>query len=158
MMEKGKITYRKFKPDEIGVLIDYRIKFLFELQGEQTFKKEQELRKELTDYFGSLSDNSFTAWIAELEGKPIGFGAMVIQRIPGHFKIPNGKIGYILNMYTTPKYRKNGICSILLDKLIDEARTLGLSKVSLHASDDGIELYRKKGFIEPDLPELELKF
>ena len=128
------------------------------MQGKQTINKEQELRKELVDYFYNLNHDSFTAWIAELEGKPIGFGAMVIQRIPGHFKIPNGKIGYILNMFTLAEYRKNGICSVLLDKLIEEGRVLGLSKVSLHASNDGIELYRKKGFVEPDLPELELKF
>jgi len=158
ILDKSQIVYRKIKPNEINLLIEYRIKFLSELQGNHSVEKENELREELTDYFGNaFMLQSFIGWLAEWQGEPIGFGAMVVQRIPGHFRAPNGKIGYILNMYTLPKYRKNGICNILLDKLINEGKELGLAKLNLHASNDGIELYKKKGFVGPELPELELK-
>ncbi len=156
-IDRNEITYRKIKHDEISLLVDYRLQFLVELQGLQTKENEQILRKELTNYFQTaLSDNSFVGWIAELDSVVLGFGGMVIQKIPGNFKLTNGLEGYILNMYTIPEFRKNGICDKLIDKLVNEGTELGLNKIYLHASKDGIELYRKKGFIEPSLPELEL--
>lgn len=156
-IDKARIKYRKIRLDEIPILVDYRIRFLMELQGIQSSEKERELRKELNDYFlATLRDNSFSAWIAEYDSFAVGFGAMVIQRIPGNFNLINGFEGYVLNMYTVPEYRNNGICSELLDRLINEGREIGLNKIYLHASNDGIELYRKKGFKEPGFPELEL--
>lgn len=103
-----------------------------------------------------MEDDSFIAVIAEYENRAVGFGGMVIQRIPGNFNLIEGMAGYILNMYTIPDFRKNGICSALLNKLIEEGKNLGVKKFFLHASPDGIELYKRYGFSDPGLPELEL--
>lgn len=152
------MCYRKAKLDEVFILVEYRVRFLKELQGEQTEMDESDLRKQLANYFSSaLADGSFIAFIAEHENKVVGFSGMVIQRIPGNFSLIDGMAGYILNMYTIPDYRKNGICSALLNKLIEEGKTFGLKKFFLHASPDGIELYKRYGFSDPGLPELELK-
>jgi ribosomal protein S18 acetylase RimI-like enzyme len=152
------INYRKLRKDEINLIIDNRISFLYELQGKPTPDKESALRKTLSEYFTkALNDNSFIGIIAEKGDQVIGSGGMVIQEIPGHFKIPTGKIGYILNIFTIAEYRTQGIASAIVDMLVEEARRLKLDKVSLHASAAGIEIYRKKGFVEPDMPELELK-
>ena len=151
------IIYRKPGKDEINLIIDIRLAFLHELQGKQPLKNESELRISLIDYFqNAFHDNSFICWIAEVNSIPVGFGGMVIQHIPGHYGLINGRAGYILNMYTITGYRKKGICTGIMDRLIDDGRKLGLNKIYLHASKDGIELYRKKGFCDPDLPELEL--
>ena len=62
--DKRNIGYRRVSFQEIPLLVDYRIKFLLELQGEQKREKEIVLRDELTDYFEvSLRDNSFIAWV-----------------------------------------------------------------------------------------------
>jgi ribosomal protein S18 acetylase RimI-like enzyme len=152
------INYRKLRKDEINLIIDNRISFLYELQGKPTPDNESALRKTLSEYFTkALNDNSFIGIIAEKGDQVIGSGGMVIQEIPGHFKIPTGKIGYILNIFTIAEYRTQGIASAIVDMLVEEARRLKLDKVSLHASAAGIEIYRKKGFVEPDMPELELK-
>jgi len=157
-IEREKITYRKLTSDDLTILVDYRTLFLKELQGEQPLEKESQLRTELNNYFQkALRDNTFIAWIAEYNKQAIGFGGIVIQYIPGHFKMINGKEGYILNMYTLPNYRKNGICNEILDRLVLEGKGLDLSRIFLHSSDDGIKLYRKYGFAESDMPELELK-
>lgn len=47
--------------------------------------------------------------------------------------------------------------NITFRKLGKEGKSIGLSKIYLQASNDGIGLYRKYGFAEPDYPELELK-
>lgn len=80
---------------------------------------------------------------------------MVIQQIPGNFKLINGLEGYIISMYTLPEYRKKGIAGGILDKLLKKGEELGLGKLYLHASNDGISLYKQNGFIETDMPVLE---
>jgi ribosomal protein S18 acetylase RimI-like enzyme len=156
LIDRNKIEYRKIKKDEISILVEYRIRFLLELQGEQPAGKEDTLKKGLYKYFQtSLTDNTYSSWIAEYDNKIIGIGGMVIQTIPGNFNLLNGTEGYILNMYTLPEYRKNRICSEIFDRLVNEGKELGLNKIYLHASNDGIRLYRRKGFAEPVMPELE---
>lgn len=157
-INREKILYRYLQNDEISLLIDYRILFLKELQGEQPVDKEMNLRKELSVYFNkAMIDNSFVAIIAEIDSKPVGIGGMVIQHIPGNFNLINGLEGYILSMYTLPEYRKNGIAREILDRLVIKGRELRLGKIYLHASNDGFGLYIKYGFKEPDLPVLEIQ-
>lgn len=156
-IDHKQIKYRKAVKDDVALLVDYRIKFLVELQGKQTAKKTKILHAELTNYFEqTLADNTFIAWIAEINDSAVGFGGMIVHRIPGNFDLLNGLEGYILNMYTVPKYRNNGICSEILEKLIDEGKKISISKIYLQASDEGIELYRKRGFAEPEMPVLDL--
>lgn len=156
-LNKDKIIYRKTDSTEIPLIVDCRIMFLKEIQGDQPIRKEIKLRKELIDYFQkAFKDNSYIGWIAEYEKKPVGFGGMVIQKIPGHFKYINGLKGYILNMYTIPEYRHCGIGTNILNKLIASGKELGLNSIYLHATDEGINLYRKEGFTESDWPVLEL--
>jgi ribosomal protein S18 acetylase RimI-like enzyme len=59
-------------------------------------------------------------------------------------------------MYTEKKFRKKGIASILLNKLINEAKALNLEYIHLHSTEDGIEIYRKQGFRDTKFPELNL--
>jgi ribosomal protein S18 acetylase RimI-like enzyme len=157
-IESEKITYRKLTSHDANILVDCRILYLKETQGDQPSDKELQLRNKLTEYFKkTLSENTLIAWIAEYNKQPIGFGGMAIHYNPGSFDMINGKEGYILNMYTLPDYRKNGICSEILERLVMEGKELDLSRIYLHASDDGIKLYRGYGFAESDMPELELK-
>jgi hypothetical protein len=44
-----------------------------------------------------------------------------------------------------------------LNELIKEARFMGLKYLHLHASKYGEPIYRKVGFEEPNMPELELR-
>jgi N-acetylglutamate synthase-like GNAT family acetyltransferase len=50
-----------------------------------------------------------------------------------------------------------GVGALILEHLLSEARTMGMSKVALHTSKDGEKLYRNYGFSEPvAYPFLEL--
>jgi len=103
-----------------------------------------------------MGKGSFFALQAEYEGEVIAFGAMVIKQIPGDFNQSSYLEGDILNMYTIPSARRKGISSLVLSRLIKEARQIGISKVALHTSKDGEQLYRKFGFSDPSYPYLEL--
>ncbi len=68
---------------------------------------------------------------------------------------PSGKKAYIMNMYTAPEYRRQGIAFRMLDVLIEEARKKGISQIALEATEMGRPLYEKYGFV-PMKDEMEL--
>lgn len=159
-MEKSQknICLRKAEMIDIPVIVDYRLEFVKEAQGILSPEMEFQLRLVLKNYLlKSIPDQSFVSWIAEYENKPVGFSGMVIREQPANLEMPNGKTGYILNMFTIKEFRNKGICSLLFQKLIEEARELKLDKVELHATKDGEPIYRKFGFTEPHDVALEYK-
>jgi len=156
-IDLSNIQIREIGTSEVELLTTYRMAYLAELQGEQSEEYQLKLRKELNDYFTqALAENRFFAYLAELKGEILSFGAMVIKKIPGDFNQSSYLEGDILNMFTVPFARRKGISAMILQQLINEAKTRGISKVSLHTSKDGEKLYRKFGFSEPVYPVLEL--
>jgi ribosomal protein S18 acetylase RimI-like enzyme len=157
MLDKNKISLRKANNSDIETLIEYWIVFLNEAQDNPLPIPESAFRQILRKYFEKAYNNdTFVFWIAEYDGKPIGFSGMVIREQPGNFEIPNGRTGYILNMFTLKEYRKNGIGAMLFQKLLEEGKSRKLDKIELHATHDGEPLYRKFGFKEPDHKALEI--
>jgi GNAT superfamily N-acetyltransferase len=156
-IDLSNIQIREIGITEVGLLTTYRMAYLTELQGEQSEEYQVQLKKELTEYFTqALNEKRFFAYLAELKGEVLSFGAMVIKKIPGDFNQSTYLEGDILNMYTLPFARRKGISALILQQLINEARNRGISKISLHTSKDGEKLYRKFGFSEPVYPVLEL--
>lgn len=140
----------------VGLLIDYRIRFLEELSGVQPAQTTTALRNSLHDYFSkAIADGSYICWMAQKDGIVAGLGGMAIWQKPGNFKTPGGKVGYILNMYTLPAFRKQGICSSLMEKLIESAKAMDVDILELHTTADGEPVYRKYAFNEPKSPVLE---
>ncbi len=143
--------------NEIPVLVEYRLVYLAELQGEQDETYKNQLKNDLEIYFRkSLEEGRFFALYAESGGKILSFGGMVIKEIPGDSGKSSYLEGDILNMYTIPEARRHGISSLILEQLLTGAKSMGISKVALHTSKDGEVLYRKFGFSEPVYPYLEL--
>jgi GNAT superfamily N-acetyltransferase len=158
-IEKEKTVYRRATIDDVPALVDYRIRFLNELYDHPEDDKTKILRKSLQEYFTkAIPSNDFIVWVAECDGKITGTGGMVVWQIPARYGgVESGKLGYLLNFFTVPEARRKGIDTRLLNELIKEAKLLGLKDLRLRASKDGINIYRKAGFIEPKQPELVLK-
>ncbi|MCP4228949.1 MAG: GNAT family N-acetyltransferase [bacterium] len=158
VINKENIGFRRATVEDVKVLIEFRMRYLSETFGCGKVSEAGDLRESLLVYFAeAVPAGDFVAWLAEYEGEVIATSGMVVWRIPGGYTSVSGKAGYILNMYTVPEARGLGIASRLFDELIREAKELGVKHVHLHATEDGIEIYRKAGFAETSLPELEIK-
>ena len=68
------------------------------------------------------------------------------REIPANPRFPDGKGGYVLGVYTEPEYRRQGIATGLMQRLLAEAKRLGLNRVELSASEMGKPIYEKLGF------------
>lgn len=154
-IENVKIS--KITLDEIPSMTAARLNYLTEMQGARSEEYLQELRQSLQLYFNNaILAGSFFALKAEQDGKVVSYGGMIVKKIPGDLNQSSYLEGEILNMYTLPEYRRQGISSLILKELIAEAGKMGISKLALHCSKAGEPLYRKFGFSDPVYPYLEL--
>jgi GNAT superfamily N-acetyltransferase len=91
-----------------------------------------------------------TVVVAEDPGAPgrlVACGAGTIsQRLPGPAGETSG--GYIQWMSTEPAFQRRGLGRAILRALLDWFESRGVDNVELHASHDGISLYRSEGFWE----------
>ena len=99
------------------------------------------------DYLRTAIPNGwFHEWLACDAGRPIAGGAVFITAWPAHPYDLECRRATILNVYTDPEYRRQGIARSLMETMITWCREQGLARVALHASEDGRHLYETLGF------------
>lgn len=86
----------------------------------------------------------------------VGAGGVSFYQVMPTFHNSTGKKADIMNMYTTPEYRRQGIAFQTLDLLVKDAKEQGVSLIALEATDMGRPLYEKYGFVKME-DEMELK-
>jgi GNAT superfamily N-acetyltransferase len=95
----------------------------------------------------ALQEGNYRGWVAELPlGQVVAGGGIVITEWPTHPDDPRSSRATIVNMYTEPEYRRQGIARNLMRAMIDWCRAGGFRWVSLHASKDSRPLYESIGF------------
>ncbi len=105
-----------------------------------------------------LADGMYRGWLAEDDrGRVVAGSGIVLMVRPSHPEHPGVRRAEILNMYTEPAYRRQGIAHKLMDVMIDWCRKEGFEWVSLHASDEGRHLYESMGFKPTTEMRLKLK-
>lgn len=151
------ISYSIAHLSDVPLLVNYRMQFLEEISGIQDDEITARVRQSLQQYFSkALQDGSYICWLAKDGDMVVGIGGLAVREQPANFKIPNGKAGYIMNMYTLPQYRRQGIAGKLLECLMATAKQMELSVLELHSTYDGEPVYRKYGFTEPNSVVLDL--
>ncbi len=154
------ITYRLATAEDTELLVHYRIVLLDAVTPVNHTDEERDmLRDTLRTYFPkAINDSSYFAWLAWDGDTCAGVSGMVVYERPASYNCPTGYVGYILNMYTEPGYRRLGICSALVGKLLLKAKERNVSALALHASKEGERVYRKSGFTDPATLVLEKRF
>ena len=89
------------------------------------------------------------------DDKIIGTSGLCFYKRPPSYKNISGEVAYIMNMYTEPQYRCQGIASTIFEKTVSEAKAMGYKKICLNATEMGKPLYMKFGFKDVD-GEMEL--
>lgn len=108
-------------------------------------KVEQE---SYTYYKSALENGGHIAYLVYDNETFIGAGGVSFYQVMPTYHNPTGKKAYIMNMYTAPKYRKQGIAIHTLDLLVKEAKKQGVTQITLEATEMGRPLYEKYGFVK----------
>lgn len=69
---------------------------------------------------------------------------------------PTGQKAYLMNMYTAPQYRRQGVAAHTLALLVEDAHRRGVTAISLEATAMGRPLYERFGFVSME-HEMELQ-
>ena len=153
----GRVTIRRASTDDIEALVEMRLALQREVgaiyaDGPAGGAMEAN-RRYLT---WALPGGEFMAWVAEAEGRLVACSGLVLySRMPGAHGLASRE-AYVMNMYTHPEYRRLGIASELLNRMIQFARSAGTRRVWLRSTPMGKPVYERIGF-QPMESAMQLK-
>lgn len=102
------------------------------------------VEKESYEYYKSaLETGEHVAYLVYDNETFIGAGGVSFYQVMPTYHNPTGKKAYIMNMYTAPAYRRQGIAFHTLDLLVKDIRKQGVSQITLEATEMGRPLYEK---------------
>lgn len=78
---------------------------------------------------------------AGTEEQVIGYGSLCVD-----LKIRGGAVGHIEDIVVASQFRRQGVGNIIMQALIDLARSKGCYKVALECRDDKAPFYQQLGF------------
>ena len=85
--------------------------------------------------------------VLALDGeRTVGCATMCYMEMMPTFSHPSGKRAHLMNVYTDPARRREGIARRMVSMLIGEAWNRGATEISLDATETGRPLYRQLGF------------
>lgn len=148
--------YKKATIEDIDELVRTRITVLRAANQLSENVDMSQVEKESYEYYKrALTTGEHIAYLVYDEGEFIGAGGVSFYQVMPTFHNPSGNKAYIMNMYTEPKYRRQGIALYTLDLLVRAAKEKGVTQIALEATEAGRPLYEKYGFVKME-HEMEL--
>ncbi len=149
-------TYKKAAIADIDLLTKTRLEVLRAANKLSNDIDMSEVEKQSYDYYQkALIDGTHTAYLVFDKEIFIGAGGISYYRVMPTYHNPSGNKAYIMNMYTNERYRRKGIAYKTLELLVQDARSKGITAISLEATEMGRPLYEKYGFTQME-HEMEL--
>lgn len=143
------------------LLLEWRMEVLREVFSIPQNQSTDGLREENRRYYErSLASEGHIACFAWVEDAIAGCGGICFyQEMPSPDNA-TGECAYLMNIYTRPQFRKQGVGEAIIRWLAAQAIQRGITKIYLETSQAGRPLYQKIGFIPMQdmmkLPDTEL--
>lgn len=133
--------------DDLDLLMEWRMRVLHEVFSVPADDTMVELEAENRTYYQTaLPADGHIACFAYQEDMIVGCGGVCLyQEMPSPDN-ENGKCAYLMNIYTLPEYRHQGVGGSIVNWLISEAKKRDATKIFLETSQSGKAMYRKLGF------------
>lgn len=143
------ITIRKAELADLELLMKWRMTVLREVfsvpQDDPMTQLEQENRRY---YQTTLPAGNHIACFAYAGGQIVGCGGVcVYQEMPSPDN-PSGLCAYLMNIYTQPTVRGQGVGKAVVSWLVGQAERRGITKIYLETSESGRPLYQELGFAD----------
>jgi len=153
------MNIRKATFGDIELLVKLRFDFISE-EFENTGNEEAIRAQLIPHYEKHLRDDTFIAAIAEIDGQAVSTAYLQIIELPANPAVLSGRTAMLLNVLTYRQHRRQGIAAKVLLRIIEEAKLMNVSVITLSATDDGKTLYEKLGFTvseRTEFTEMKLK-
>ena len=139
------MEYRRATAKDIEAFVQNRIEFVTSIREVADIESFEKNTKEYLKK--NINSDELIIMIAVNNNDIIASCmACVFKTVP----LPSclsGKTAEILNVYTKAEHRKKGYAKKLLQLAIEEAKKIGVEKIILEYTDEGLNLYKTLGFL-----------
>ena len=151
------ITIREAASSESAMILHHR-RSMFRDMGEGSVEELDRMVEVASPWLAqALGDGSYRHWLAvDRSGRVAGGGGVLLCPWPPSPKYPCTQRAIILNVYTEPEFRKQGIARRIMQTCMAWVKQQGFRTVNLHASAEGRPLYERLGFEATN--EMRLRF
>ena len=154
------IQVRRAKPDDADALVRLR-GLMLAAMGADVGGPDAPWRAVARRWFAEqlASPETFAAYVVDdpAVGVVAGAAGNVYVHPPGPKDLSTLR-GHLYNVSTEPDFRRRGLARACVAALMDWFRDeTAVGQIELHATPDGIDLYRALGFIEAGYPTLRLR-
>lgn len=132
-MDDG-ILIRPYAPADADATIDIFLRAIREVSSKDYSSAQIEAWAKVEDR-GLWAERRISrpAWIAEIDGEPVGFSDLTAD-------------GCLDMMFVHPEFQGLGVASSLLRRVEEKARTLGFRRIYTEASRTAQSFFERKGF------------
>ncbi len=156
--ETKRFTIREGLPGDLDTIMRHRRNMFADMGYPQDARFDAALDASRPYFEEQLRRGAYRAWFAENESHEIvAGGGLFVLEYPSSPRDPSPRRPLIVNMYTEPAYRRNGLARQLMRIMIDWCRAQGFGSIMLHASADGRPLYESLGFVQTNEMRLILR-
>ena len=152
------MNFQRADTEDIPQLVDMRVAYIKCDQGEVTESDLAAMQTKLPEYFQKHLNKDLIAFIAKDNGRIAATAFLLVVEKPSNPHFINGKVGEVLNVYTSDEYRHKGLATALMNDLIAYASENNLDHVDLSATEDGYPLYKKLGFKDSASSYMEMRY
>ncbi|HEX3232910.1 MAG TPA: GNAT family N-acetyltransferase [Gemmatimonadales bacterium] len=153
-----RVRVRLATPDDADVVAGHRARMfrdMGQLPPELFEPLRSSARERLTVAIGS---GEYVGWLACPRESPdaviAGAGVQLRLVLPhprrradGRVVVASGRHAIVLNVFTEPPWRRQGVAELLMRHIVEWARRERLDRLVLHASSEGRSLYDRLGFV-----------
>lgn len=134
---------------DLELLMEWRMRVLHEVFSIPSADPMADLEQENRRYYQTaLLSKEHIACFACVGGQIVGCGGVCIYREMPSPDNPSGQCAYLMNIYTLPDFRGQGVGKTVVSWLIHQAEQRGITKIYLETSAAGKRLYQDLGFSE----------
>lgn len=137
------IEYKLASKDDLEQVMESRLEMLRDVND---LPADYEFSEELVSCSRAYFEAGQQTTVLALDGRTVGCAALCYIEMMPTFSHPTGKRAHLMNVYTAPSYRGQGIARRMVELLIREAKERGVTEISLDATEAGRPLYEKCGF------------
>ena len=133
------------------MILDLRLAFDRELLGgDLPPDRVGPHRSQVADYLATHIDGDvYRVWVAEEGGRIVAMGGLVVVDRPPHPRSRRSGEGFIVNVYTLPRWRGGGVGRAVMDALVADARRFASAASTCGRRTTGRPLYERMGFRDP---------
>jgi GNAT superfamily N-acetyltransferase len=140
------IKYRAASLNDVELIVNTRVALIDEDSGLNENEKKNLYESNKAYIENAMTQETFISFLAFDDDVFVGTASACFYAVLPGKKLPKGKNAYIQNVYVLPSYRRHGIGKNLVLMVIDKAKEKGYTRINLHATKIGMELFSDCGF------------